>query len=260
MLWKPRRVGVVVCLGTGSMALPLAAMAATVPLVVLAAATGAAGCGLALSMTTWAGLVQQRIPKDRLSRTLSYSALGQILPVPIGYLAAGPLSRHLGLRPTLALGALVIAAAAVVPLAVRQIRALSLADEEPETRGELVTKWKARATSTAPAKSRKARSRAAASRVAPSVPGTSPQRAVRWRAIRSGSRWAIEWRGSAASAAVFVRNASVTAAAVAAGWSPTSSAASPQVDGHTDQAPSRRAERAMMWVSASGGKSSVSCG
>ncbi|WP_329240476.1 hypothetical protein OG223_53770 [Streptomyces sp. NBC_01478] len=76
-------------------------------------------------MTVWSGLVQERIPADRLSRALSYATLGQLVPVPFGYLAAGPLSRMVGVRTTLAGGALVIVGAAVVPRLVRQIRALA---------------------------------------------------------------------------------------------------------------------------------------
>ncbi|MFI5804494.1 MFS transporter [Streptomyces sp. NPDC051561] len=125
LMWKPHLVGLVVCLGTGCMALPLAAMALSLPLVFLVAAAGAAGCGLALSMTVWSGFVQERIPADRLGRTLSYATLGQLLPVPVGYLLAGPASAALGVRPTLAWGAAVIVAAAVVPLAVGQVRGLS---------------------------------------------------------------------------------------------------------------------------------------
>ncbi|WP_371503182.1 MFS transporter [Kitasatospora sp. NBC_00374] len=141
LLWKPRWVGRVVCLGIGSMALPLGAMAAAAPLPVLIVATAAAGTGLAISMTVWASLVQERIPADRLSRTMSYSTLGQILPVPLGYLLAGPASHAFGVHSTLAAGALVIAAAAVVPLALRQVRWLSLTTDEEATAtgGELVS-------------------------------------------------------------------------------------------------------------------------
>ncbi|MFJ6527270.1 hypothetical protein ACIQMZ_18550 [Streptomyces longwoodensis] len=127
LMWKPRRVGLVVCAGTGSMAVPLGAMAAAVPLLALALATALAGTGLAVSMTVWASLVQERIPADRLGRALSFSTLGQILPVPFGYLLAGPASQVFGLRATLAAGALIIAAAAVVPLAIAQVRGLCLA-------------------------------------------------------------------------------------------------------------------------------------
>lgn len=139
LMWKPRWVGLVVCLGTGSMALPLAAMALGLPVLVLIGATAAAGTGLAVSMTTWAGLVQERIPKDRLSRTTSYSTLGQLLPVPLGYLTAGPAAELLGVRVVLALAAVVIAGAAVLPLLLRQIRELSLAVEDESVDSELAS-------------------------------------------------------------------------------------------------------------------------
>lgn len=148
---SPRLVGVVVCLGAVSMGLPLAAMSAAVPLLVLVATTVAAGTG-EFSMTTWASLVQERIRVQKLCRTMSYSTLGQILPDPVGYLMAGPLPRHLGLRPTLASGAVVIAAAAVVLLAIGQIRRLSPADEVAPA-VETAARQYARVTFTAPAKS-----------------------------------------------------------------------------------------------------------
>ncbi|MGW8700184.1 MFS transporter [Streptomyces eurythermus] len=139
LMWKPRQVGIVVCAGTGSMAVPLAAMATTVPLLVLVVATAMAGTGLAVSMTVWASLVQERIPADRLGRTLSYSTLGQLLPVPFGYLLAGPASHLFGLRTTLATGALIITAAAIVPLAIAQVRGLCLTLEETKVADEAVS-------------------------------------------------------------------------------------------------------------------------
>lgn len=130
LMWKVRRVGVVVCVGTGATALPLAAMAAHLPLVLVAFAACAAGTGLSLSMTVWASLVQERIPEEKLSRVMSFSTLGQVLPVPLGYLAAGPTSTYFGVRVTLAAGAAAIAAAMIVPLLLRQVRALTLAPVE----------------------------------------------------------------------------------------------------------------------------------
>ncbi|MFD4560523.1 MFS transporter [Streptomyces sp. NPDC058469] len=139
LVWTARWVGVVVCLGTGAMALPLASMALNAPLPVLALAACTAGAGLALSMTMWSSLVQERIPADRLSRVMSYSTLGQVLPVPLAYVAAGPLSTMFGVRATLAAGAGVILIAVVAPLAVHQIRTLSLAPAEPVDDEALVT-------------------------------------------------------------------------------------------------------------------------
>lgn len=138
LMWKPRLVGVVVCAGTGGMSLPLAAMAVRAPLPVVVVAAALAGAGLAVSMTSWASVVQARIPADRLSRTTSYSTLGQLLPVPIGYAAVGPLVAVLGLRGTLAAGALLIVCAAVVPLALAQVRSITAPVPEGAD-GSLVT-------------------------------------------------------------------------------------------------------------------------
>ncbi|MFE2185777.1 hypothetical protein [Streptomyces sp. NPDC059455] len=143
LVWKPRQVGLVVCAGTGSMAVPPAAMAAAVPLPALVIATGTAGTGLAVSMTVWASLVRERIPADRLGRTLSYSTLGQILPVPFGYLLAGPAAHLIGLRTTLAAGALIITTAAAVPLAIAQVRGLCLAPAEARDADGAVTPTRA---------------------------------------------------------------------------------------------------------------------
>ncbi|MEV2255612.1 hypothetical protein AB0I94_34490 [Streptomyces sp. NPDC050147] len=54
-------------------------------------------------------------------------ALGQVLPVPLGYLAAEPASAYFGVRATLAAGAAAIVAAMIAPLLLRQVRALALA-------------------------------------------------------------------------------------------------------------------------------------
>jgi hypothetical protein len=90
-------------------------------------------------MTMWSSLVQERIPADRLSRVMSYSTLGQVLPVPLAYVAAGPISTAFGVRVTLAAAAGVIVVAVVVPLAVYQIRTLSLAPSELAEDETLVT-------------------------------------------------------------------------------------------------------------------------
>lgn len=90
-------------------------------------------------MTAWSGLVQERIPADRLSRVLSWSTLGQLVPVPVGYLAAGPLAGMFGVRRVLTAGAVVIGVAVVVPLLMRQVRALTLAPPPASPAEELAT-------------------------------------------------------------------------------------------------------------------------
>ncbi|MER5796625.1 hypothetical protein [Streptomyces sp. NPDC001980] len=130
LVWRPSAAGVTVCAGTGALALPLAAIAVRIPLPVLVAAMLVAGAGLEIAMVAWASLLQERIPGDRLGRTLSYSALGQTLPVPVAYLLTGPAAELLGLRTTLAAAAALITTAAVLPLALPQVRALTLAPVE----------------------------------------------------------------------------------------------------------------------------------
>ncbi|SEM69755.1 MFS transporter [Streptacidiphilus jiangxiensis] len=126
LLWKPTRVGVVVCLGNGLLAVPLAAMSSTSWVPLLVVSTVVAGTGCAFAITTWAGLMQARVPADRLSRASAYAGLGQLAPVPVGYLIAGPLTAWIGLRPTLAAAAVLVVLAATVPLTVRHVRLLDL--------------------------------------------------------------------------------------------------------------------------------------
>ncbi|MGW1617704.1 hypothetical protein [Streptomyces sp. NPDC002172] len=127
LVWRPLGAGVAVCAGTGALALPLAATAARIPMSVLVAAALLAGAGLEVAVIVWASLLQEHIPGDRLCRTLAYSTLGQTLPLPVVYLLTGPAVESLGLRTTLAVAAVLITTAAVLPLAVPPVRALKVA-------------------------------------------------------------------------------------------------------------------------------------
>ncbi|MFE5596543.1 MFS transporter [Streptomyces sp. NPDC056549] len=175
LMWKPQSFDLVVCLGTGSMALPLAAMTLDLPILVLIGATAAAGSSLAVSMTTWAGLVQERTPKNQLSRITSYSTLGQILPVPISHLAAGPAAELLGVRVDLAMAAMVIAMAAVSPLLLCQIRELSQAVTGESVDAELTSASRGRRRLP-----RAAASDTSPSRMVPIATGLGPS-LCRWR-------------------------------------------------------------------------------
>ncbi|WP_275460830.1 MFS transporter [Streptomyces noursei] len=123
--WRPRRTGLLCCASAVLMAMPLAAIAARVHTVGLVLAVGAAGMLASLSMTVWTGLLQEVIPRDRLSRAMSYSFFGETVTVPLGYLAAAPASRVLGLKGTLELGALLIALLGTLPLLLPEVRLLS---------------------------------------------------------------------------------------------------------------------------------------
>lgn len=122
--WQPARVGPACCAGTAAIALPLSLMAAGSSAGSLAAAAGVTGAVGSLSTLVWTSLVQARIPAERMSRALSYSALGQLVVLPLGYLLAGPAAQLLGLRPTLGAAALLVALAAMLPLSLPEIRQL----------------------------------------------------------------------------------------------------------------------------------------
>ncbi|GAB3979310.1 MFS transporter [Actinoallomurus acanthiterrae] len=138
LLLRPRRVGLVTCTATASMALPLVALAAHAPLPVLVAATFVTGVGLDVSINTFGTYQQAEVPVEMQARTSSYSLVGQQLPIPLGYLLAGPLAAAAGVVPALAGCAVVIVTVAFVPLLSRQVRAMRLparAAEEPPAAG-----------------------------------------------------------------------------------------------------------------------------
>jgi MFS family permease len=78
------------------------------------AASAALGFGaLSFSNALWLTALQERIPRDALSRVSSYDWLGSRALQPVGYAVAGPAAAAIGLPATLVLGAAVHAAASV---------------------------------------------------------------------------------------------------------------------------------------------------
>ncbi|MER7688670.1 MFS transporter [Streptomyces sp. NPDC097610] len=126
LVWRPRRVGWLVCTGTAVLAAPMAVMAAGRGLVLVAAAAAVAGCGQTVASTVWTGLVQRRVPDGLYGRVSSISTLAQLAPVPVTALLAGVVAGHTGVRRGLAVCAVVTVAAAGVPLCRRRVRALTL--------------------------------------------------------------------------------------------------------------------------------------
>jgi MFS family permease len=126
LLLRPRRVALVACTATVSLALPLVALAVQAPLPVLVASTFLTGIGLDVSINTFGSYQQREVPVEMQARTSSYSLLGQQLPIPVGYLAAGPLISAVGVIPASASCAAVIAMVAFLPLLSREVRAMRL--------------------------------------------------------------------------------------------------------------------------------------
>lgn len=136
--WKPQRAAVTVCCGLGSMALPLAAMTAQVPLPVLVAAMVVTGVGMDMSVVSWSAHVQRAIPNRLQARMSSLATLGQLLPVPVGYALAGPLAEALGVTAVLGGCVCLILAASAAPLLLAEIRLLGLPSAPPVVAGRPV--------------------------------------------------------------------------------------------------------------------------
>ncbi len=123
--WHPRRplfVGVACILFE---TLPLLALALTPQLGLLVAAMFLTGLISEQFGIAWDTSMQQNIPQDKLARVYSYDAIGSILAIPIGEMAIGPLSQHLGTTPTLIGAATLIALATLAALTSRSVRTLT---------------------------------------------------------------------------------------------------------------------------------------
>jgi MFS family permease len=122
-------------------ALPLALLAYRVPAALIAIAAFFGAATLEIANTFWFTTLQRRVPREMLSRVLSYDALGSLLFTPVGYMLAAPVAELIGDRATL-LGAasmLWISAVAVsiVP-SIRNVRADDVLAPEVEPVKEAV--------------------------------------------------------------------------------------------------------------------------
>jgi len=131
--WRPARILLVATLGIFAMVPPLLLLAPPAPTVVIAVAGFVAGFGIELFGVFWDLAVQEQIPPAALSRVYSYDMLGSIVFMPVGAALAGPAADAFGVAETL-VGAGVIVVAATIPiLFVRDVRTLRrLPAPEPE--------------------------------------------------------------------------------------------------------------------------------
>jgi MFS family permease len=132
--WRPRRILRVATYGSFSLALILVALAIPAPLPIVIAAAFATGFGIEIFGVLWDTAVMQEIPQEKLSRVSSYDGLGSMVLMPLGFIAAGPVSAAIGLRATfIAAAALTIGATALVLLSrdVRTLERRAVAEPEP---------------------------------------------------------------------------------------------------------------------------------
>jgi len=122
--WRPRRILRVATYGVFSMAFVLVALGWPAPLPVVIAAAFASGFGIEIFGVLWDTTMQQEIPQDRLSRVSSYDALGSLVLMPLGYIAAGPLGDAIGARTTFLGAAVLVVVSTALVLLSRDVRTL----------------------------------------------------------------------------------------------------------------------------------------
>jgi MFS family permease len=138
--FRPRRPLATGFLALGTVALEPALLARPFPTAVIAVAAGVGFGASAFAGALWFTTLQERIPRESISRVSAYDWMGSIVFQPAGYALVGPLAAALGTRSTLLLAASVIGltSVAVSSLAsIRAVRALDLPGEIPDTADRL---------------------------------------------------------------------------------------------------------------------------
>ncbi|MFI6059181.1 MFS transporter [Streptomyces sp. NPDC051286] len=114
--WKPSRIMVACICANLPLALPLLALAAGTPLLVLAASAVLAGIGLDIAIVCWNTAMQQQLPEALLGRVSSISDIGELAAVPLGYVVVGAAATSLGAANVLVASAVAMTLATLVLL------------------------------------------------------------------------------------------------------------------------------------------------
>ncbi|MFI8445407.1 MFS transporter [Streptomyces rochei] len=128
--WKPYRLLTVAVVAAGALALPLAAMACTVPLPVVLPATALAGVGLDVAIVAWATAFQQRVPQAEQGRMSAFNGVGERLAIPMGYLIAALAAHSWSSQAVLLACAGMIAAATVLNLCMPDVYRINRLTEQ----------------------------------------------------------------------------------------------------------------------------------
>ena len=94
------------------------------PVWMLAAAAALAVNNLVIGNTLWLTVLQERIPRDAISRVSAYDWMGSLVFMPVGYAVAGPLAGAIGIDTTLWITAAILLGSNVAISAVPSIRRL----------------------------------------------------------------------------------------------------------------------------------------
>jgi MFS family permease len=134
---RPSRPLLLVLLGEGLFALPLAFLAAATPLALLAVGTYLSGVGMMLGMSVWESTLQRHIPAQWLSRVTSYDWFGSFAFYPLGLALWGPIAAVIGISTALWVAFALFIASILTLLTVRDVRRLPAAPDA-ETTGRTI--------------------------------------------------------------------------------------------------------------------------
>jgi MFS transporter len=116
--WKPSAIGRVALLSQLLFALPLLALALSVPLGVIVAAAFVGGYGADLGSVLFITGMQRGVTRGTLGRVMALSQIGSVALMPAGYALAGALARPLGIEPILLVGVAVVVIATAAAMRV----------------------------------------------------------------------------------------------------------------------------------------------
>jgi predicted MFS family arabinose efflux permease len=126
---RPRRPLFVGYLLISVAALPTILLVRPFPALVIAAAAVVAMVTLAFAVTLWQTALQERIPREALSRVFSYDWLGSLVLMPLGFAVAGPLAMAIGIDATLWLAAGLLFASSIAVALVPGVRRITRRDD-----------------------------------------------------------------------------------------------------------------------------------
>jgi MFS family permease len=82
------------------------------------------GLGLEIFSVNWDLAIQQNVPPDRLARVFAFDQVGSFIMRPLGLVLTGPVAVVVGVRPWLAVTAVVMAASTLAALLAPSVRRL----------------------------------------------------------------------------------------------------------------------------------------
>ncbi|OQR59724.1 MFS transporter [Streptomyces maremycinicus] len=123
--WKPYRLLTIAVVTAGALALPLAALACTVPLSLVLLAAALAGVGLDVAIVAWTTAFQQHVPQAEQGRMSAFNGVGERLAIPLGYLITALAAHSWSSQAVLLTCAGLIAAATVLNLCVPDVHRIN---------------------------------------------------------------------------------------------------------------------------------------